>query len=101
MKYDILDRVVDVGPPKKPLRRANAEGNLTLVQRLLLYDFLEVCLEYMKLWLGLPILLFFRREMVSWFFPWILLSCLTFILTQMSGQILRRQTELLKFKKAN
>lgn len=34
-------RVVDVGPPKKPLRRANAEGNLTLVQRLLLYDFLE------------------------------------------------------------
>ena len=51
MKYDILDRVVDVGPPKKPLRRANAEGNLTLVQRLLLYDFLEVCLEYMKLWL--------------------------------------------------
>jgi len=34
-------RNVDVGPPKKPLRRANAEGNLTLVQRLLLYDFLE------------------------------------------------------------
>jgi len=34
-------RIVDVGPPKKPLRRANAEGNLTLVQRLLLYDFLE------------------------------------------------------------
>jgi len=34
-------RVVDVGPPKKPLRRANADGNLTLVQRLLLYDFLE------------------------------------------------------------
>lgn len=34
-------RVVDVGPPKKPLRRANAEGNLNLVQRLLLYDFLE------------------------------------------------------------
>jgi len=34
-------RAVDVGPPKKPLRRANAEGNLTLVQRLLLYDFLE------------------------------------------------------------
>jgi len=34
-------RMVDVGPPKKPLRRANAEGNLTLVQRLLLYDFLE------------------------------------------------------------
>jgi len=34
-------REVDVGPPKKPVRRANAEGNLTLVQRLLLYDFLE------------------------------------------------------------
>lgn len=34
-------RSVDVGPPKKPLRRANADGNLTLVQRLLLYDFLE------------------------------------------------------------
>jgi E3 ubiquitin-protein ligase makorin len=34
-------RTVDVGPPKKPLRRANADGNLTLVQRLLLYDFLE------------------------------------------------------------
>jgi len=34
-------RKVDVGPPKKPLRRANADGNLTLVQRLLLYDFLE------------------------------------------------------------
>merc|ERR1719186_16418 len=35
-------REVDVGPPKKPVRRANAEGNLTLVQRLLLYDFLLV-----------------------------------------------------------
>ena len=34
-------RVVDVGPPKKPIRRANADGNLSLVQRLLLYDFLE------------------------------------------------------------
>jgi len=34
-------RTVDVGPPKKPLRRTNADGNLTLVQRLLLYDFLE------------------------------------------------------------
>jgi len=34
-------RTVDVGPPKKPLRRANADGNLSLVQRLLLYDFLE------------------------------------------------------------
>ena len=34
-------RVVDVGPPKKPIRRTNAEGNLSLVQRLLLYDFLE------------------------------------------------------------
>ena len=35
-------RTVDVGPPKKPLRRADRDGNLTLVQRLLLYDFLEV-----------------------------------------------------------
>ena len=35
-------RVIDVGPPKKPARRTNAEGNLSLVQRLLLYDFLEV-----------------------------------------------------------
>ena len=34
-------RVVDVGPPKKPIRRTNADGNLSLVQRLLLYDFLE------------------------------------------------------------
>ena len=34
-------RIVDVGPPKKPIRRANADGNLSLVQRLLLYDFLE------------------------------------------------------------
>ena len=34
-------REVDVGPPKKPVRRTNAEGNLSLVQRLLLYDFLE------------------------------------------------------------
>jgi len=34
-------RTVDVGPPKKPLRRADRDGNLTLVQRLLLYDFLE------------------------------------------------------------
>lgn len=34
-------RVVDVGPPKKPIRRQNADGNLSLVQRLLLYDFLE------------------------------------------------------------
>ena len=32
---------MDVGPPKKPIRRANADGNLSLVQRLLLYDFLE------------------------------------------------------------
>lgn len=30
-----------MGPPKKPVRRTNAEGNLSLVQRLLLYDFLE------------------------------------------------------------
>ena len=30
-----------MGPPKKPTRRTNAEGNLSLVQRLLLYDFLE------------------------------------------------------------
>jgi hypothetical protein len=37
-----LFRVIDVGPPKKPVRRTNADGNLTLVQRLLLYDFLEV-----------------------------------------------------------
>ena len=44
-KVRYVVRVVDVGPPKKPLRRANAEGNLTLVQRLLLYDFLEVCAE--------------------------------------------------------
>jgi len=49
-------REVDVGPPKKPVRRANAEGNLTLVQRLLLYDFLEereerlvLPLEYIEL----------------------------------------------------
>ena len=35
-------RVVDVGPPKKPVRRTNADGSLSLVQRLLLYDFLEV-----------------------------------------------------------
>ena len=43
-KYSkLVSRTVDVGPPKKPLRRANADGNLTLVQRLLLYDFLEVC----------------------------------------------------------
>jgi E3 ubiquitin-protein ligase makorin len=34
-------RIVDVGPPRKPQRRVNAEGNLSLVQRLLLYDFLE------------------------------------------------------------
>ena len=34
-------RVVDVGPPKKPIRRTNAAGDLSLVQRLLLYDFLE------------------------------------------------------------
>lgn len=34
-------RVVDVGPPKKPVRRADRDGNMTLVQRLLLYDFLE------------------------------------------------------------
>lgn len=34
-------RSIDVGPPKKPVRRSNAEGNLSLVQRLLLYDFLE------------------------------------------------------------
>ena len=32
---------MDIGPPKKPVRRTNADGNLTLVQRLLLYDFLE------------------------------------------------------------
>ena len=32
---------MDVGPPKKPVRRTNADGNLSLVQRLLLYDFLE------------------------------------------------------------
>jgi len=38
---NIEGRDVDVGPPKKPVRRANADGNLTLVQRLLLYDFLE------------------------------------------------------------
>ena len=30
-----------MGPPKKPVRRTNADGNLSLVQRLLLYDFLE------------------------------------------------------------
>jgi len=49
-------RDVDVGPPKKPVRRANADGNLTLVQRLLLYDFLEereerlvLPLEYIEL----------------------------------------------------
>jgi hypothetical protein len=40
--------VIDVGPPKKPVRRTNADGNLTLVQRLLLYDFLEVR-EYIEL----------------------------------------------------
>jgi len=34
-------RIIDVGPPRKPQRRVNAEGNLSLVQRLLLYDFLE------------------------------------------------------------
>jgi len=34
-------RLVDIGPPKKPVRRTNADGNLSLVQRLLLYDFLE------------------------------------------------------------
>jgi hypothetical protein len=44
-------RVIDVGPPKKPVRRTNADGNLTLVQRLLLYDFLEVR-EYIGLVLG-------------------------------------------------
>ena len=35
-------RIIDVGPPKKPARRTNAEGNLSLVQRLLLSEFLEV-----------------------------------------------------------
>ena len=40
-KVHLYFRVVDVGPPKKPIRRTNAEGNLSLVQRLLLYDFLE------------------------------------------------------------
>jgi len=34
-------RNIDVGPPKKPARRTNAEGNLSIVQRLVLYDFLE------------------------------------------------------------
>ena len=38
---ELYCRVVDVGPPKKPVRRADRDGNMTLVQRLLLYDFLE------------------------------------------------------------
>jgi hypothetical protein len=40
----IFRRTIDVGPPKKPVRRTNADGSLSLVQRLLLYDFLEVSL---------------------------------------------------------
>lgn len=33
---------VDVGPPKRRQRRANADGELTLVQQLLIYDFVDV-----------------------------------------------------------
>ena len=34
-------RLVDVGPPTKPVRRTDRDGNMTMMQRLLLYDFLE------------------------------------------------------------
>lgn len=34
-------RVVDVGPPTKPVRRTDRDGNMSMMQRLLLYDFLE------------------------------------------------------------
>ena len=32
---------VDVGPPPKPSKRQNADGDLNMMQRYLLYDFLE------------------------------------------------------------
>ena len=30
-----------MGPPTKPVRRTDRDGNMTMMQRLLLYDFLE------------------------------------------------------------
>ena len=32
---------IDVGPPQRRTRRENADGELSLVQRLIIYDFLE------------------------------------------------------------
>lgn len=34
-------KTIDVGPPQRRTRRENAEGELSLVQRLIIHDFLE------------------------------------------------------------
>ena len=39
--HHLYCRVVDVGPPTKPVRRTDRDGNMSMMQRLLLYDFLE------------------------------------------------------------
>ena len=39
--HHLYRRVVDVGPPTKPVRRTDRDGNMSMMQRLLLYDFLE------------------------------------------------------------
>ena len=41
MSENLYCRVVDGGPPTKPVRRTDRDGNMSMMQRLLLYDFLE------------------------------------------------------------